>query len=100
MAQYRILYWKDIPAQVEAFEGGQRVRRPLGERFQELIDAAAMRQGLTGTDAYLEGWQTGPVLSREGSPEAVAEAVGVALEAQFEAIKAAALHPPRASSSA
>jgi hypothetical protein len=29
----------------------------LSERFQEAIDAAAMRAGLIGTDAYLEEWR-------------------------------------------
>ena len=29
----------------------------LSERFQEAIDAAAMRAGLIGTDAYLEQWR-------------------------------------------
>ncbi len=91
MAQYRITYWQTIPSQVEAFEGPERVRRLLGPRFQELIDAAAMRQGLTGTDAYLDGWRTGPVLARAGAPGDVAETVAAELEAQFEAIRAAAL---------
>ena len=91
MAEYRITYWKDIPSQVEAFEGAERVRWPLGGRFQELIDAAATRQGLVGTDAYLEGWRMGPVLSREGAPRDVAAAVAAELEARFEAIRIDAL---------
>ena len=93
MAEYRITYWKDIPSQVEAFEGAERVRRPLGGRFQELIDAAAMRQGLVGTDAYLEGWRMGPVLPRAGTPREVADAVAAEIEATFEEIRAAAMGP-------
>lgn len=93
MAQYRITYWQTIPSQVEAFEGAERVRRLLSGRFQELIDTAAMRQGLAGTNAYLDGWRVGPVLVREGAPEEVAEAVAAELEAQFEAIRAAGLDP-------
>jgi hypothetical protein len=91
MAQYRITYWQDIPSQVEASDGPERLRRLLDPRFQELIDAVAMRQGLTGTDAYLEGWRTGPVLVRDGAPGDVAETVAADLEAQFETIRAAAL---------
>lgn len=95
MAQYRITYWQDIPAQVEAFDGTERVRRPLSARFQELIDAAAMRQGLIGTSAYLEGWKMGPLLSQEGTPPEVAEAVEAAIEAQFEEIRLSALNSER-----
>lgn len=91
MAQYRITYWKDIPSQVDAFDGQTRVRRPLGARFQELIDAVAMRDGVIGTDAYLEAWRQGPVSTRPGTPEDVAAAVAADLEARFEEIRAAAL---------
>ena len=89
VAQYRITYWKDIPTQVEAFEGLERVRKPLSARFQELIDAAAMRQGLIETDAYLEAWRLGPAMTREGTPQEVAAAVIAELEARFEEIRAA-----------
>ena len=38
-------------------EGARASRVQLSERFQEAIDAAAMRAGLIGTDAYLEEWR-------------------------------------------
>jgi hypothetical protein len=66
------------------------VRRPLGARFQELIDAVAMRTGLFGTDAYLDAWRQGPVATRAGTPEEVAAAVTAELEARFEEIRTAA----------
>ena len=57
MARYQILYWKDIPAQVRVFqETGRPISRQLPDRFQQEIDARAMDEGLTGTDAYLEHW--------------------------------------------
>ncbi|HVI84527.1 MAG TPA: virulence factor, partial [bacterium] len=90
-AEYRITYWQDIPCQVDAFCGAERVRVQLGGRFQALIDAAAMRDGVVGTDAYLEGWRTGPVISRTGTPREVAEAVAADLEAQFDRIRTASL---------
>jgi hypothetical protein len=91
MAGYRITAWRDIPSLVEAFDGPQVVRHPLSPRFQELIDAVAMREGLTGTDAYLEGWEIGPPLSRAGTPAEVAEALRGELEVRFEEIRAKAL---------
>jgi hypothetical protein len=58
VAIYQVLYWKDIPAQVRVYpETGRPVSRPLAERFQIAIDARAMREGLTGTDEYLQHWQ-------------------------------------------
>lgn len=91
MAEYRITYWNDIPSQVDAFDGAERIRMPLGDRFQALIDAVAMRDGAAGTDAYLEGWRVGPVASRPGPPREVAEAVAADLEAQFAQFRAASL---------
>ena len=43
-----------------AKEGRTTARAQLSERFQEAIDAAAMRAGLIGTDAYLAEWRREP----------------------------------------
>ena len=60
MAELTVIWWRDIPAQVTAKEGRARAARELPPRFQEAIDAAAMRAGLIGTDAYLEEWRREP----------------------------------------
>lgn len=83
MARYRILRWKDVPSLVEADGDGRTVRVSLTPRFQDLIDALAMRDGATETEAYLEGWAQDAPLEREGSPEEVAAAVVEELEAGF-----------------
>ena len=57
MAELTVISWRDIPAQVTAGKGRGASRVQLSERFQESIDAAAMRGGLIGTDAYLEEWR-------------------------------------------
>jgi hypothetical protein len=51
-----VISWREIPAQVTAGKGRSAARVQLSDRFQEAIDAAAMRAGLSGTDAYLEEW--------------------------------------------
>ena len=57
MPELTVIWWRDIPAQVTARAGKQRAAVELPERFQEAIDAAAMRAGLIGTDTYLEEWR-------------------------------------------
>jgi Hypothetical protein mlr1237 len=57
MPELTIISWRDVPAQVTAGKGRTASRVQLSERFQEAIDAAAMRAGLIGTDAYLEEWR-------------------------------------------
>jgi hypothetical protein len=57
MPELTVISWRDIPAQVTAGKGRHAARAQLSERFQEAIDAAAMRAGLIGTDAYLEEWR-------------------------------------------
>jgi Virulence factor len=52
-----VIRWRDIPAQVTAGTGRGAARTQLGERFQEAIDAAALRAGLFGTDEYLGEWR-------------------------------------------
>ncbi len=91
MAKYSILYWQDIPSMVEAKDENGVHKLQLDRKFQELIDAVAMRNGLAGTDAYLEQWRRGKRVAREGSAEEVATAVKAELEAEFRTIRAAAL---------
>ena len=57
MPELTVISWREIPAQVTAGKGRQAARVQLSERFQEAIDAAAMRAGLIGTDTYLEQWR-------------------------------------------
>ena len=95
MARYRVVQWRDIPAQVEAFEGEVVIRRSLSPRFQELIDAIAMREGVSDAEAYLEGWGHGPEQERAGGAAAVADAVAAEIEAAFEATWAPRLRPLR-----
>ncbi|MBI3030509.1 MAG: virulence factor [Candidatus Rokubacteria bacterium] len=86
MATYRVISWKGIPSLVEAQDGGRTARVPLSQRFQDLIDAAAMRQGASESQAYLDGWEAGPVSDRPGSAEAVAQAIAGEFEGTFEAV--------------
>lgn len=86
MASYQILYWYDIPVQVRAGGRRDRVSEALPERFQEAVDAAAMKAKLTGSDAYTDGFLWGERLERDGSAEQVAKAVAAELAAQFEEI--------------
>ncbi len=71
---------------VEAIEGDRTFSRPLSQKFQDLIDALAMREGATEGDAYLGGWGQGPWLERAGSPDEVADGVAEELESGFEAL--------------
>ena len=94
MARYRIIHWKGIPSLVEAFDGDQLARVPLSQRFQDLIDAVAVREGASEADAYLEGWGQGPDLERPGIAREVAEQVAVELEAGFQDLVATRFLPP------
>jgi len=91
---YTILYWQEIPSLVEAKDGESTSKAQLSDRFQDLIDKAAMRRDLAGTDAYIEGFKKGPSIETEGSPEEAVRLVKDNLESQFEEIAKAALHTP------
>jgi hypothetical protein len=84
MARYRIIQWRDLPSMVEATDGDQTVRVPLSQRFQDLIDAVAMREGATESEAYLEGWAPGPDTERPGDADSVARQVAAELEDGFQ----------------
>jgi hypothetical protein len=42
---------------VTASDGRRTARAELSQRFQNAIDAAAMKAGLVDSDAYLEEWR-------------------------------------------
>ena len=96
MARYRIVQWRDLPSLVEAMDGPHTVRVPLSQRFQDLIDAVAMREGASESEAYLEGWAPGPEVERLGDAETVAREVAAELEAGFQdLVTRRMLGPPR-----
>ena len=83
MATFRVLWWGEIPSLVEAWDGDDTIRVPLSQRFQDLIDGVAMRQGAHDSDAYLEAWHQDPESERSGSAAEVASSVAAELEAAF-----------------
>lgn len=82
-ASCEIVYWRDIPAQVRTRSGRTRASVPLGERFQQAIDEAAMRAGKSGADDYLGEWRTSKPVEREGEPEAAAASLAAEIEAAY-----------------
>lgn len=57
MARVRVMYWKEIPVQVQAEDESGQSSQPLDARFQEGADSIAMLDGSAGTDAYLDAWE-------------------------------------------
>jgi len=78
-----VLFWQELPSLVRATApDGTKVSRQLPDAFQQAIDRAAMEQGLTGSDAYLEQWRWGAVEEREGSVDEAFDAVEAELLAR------------------
>jgi hypothetical protein len=57
VADLTVISWRDIPAQVVVSAEGRSVRAELSDRFQKVIDAAAMKAGLIDSDLYLDEWR-------------------------------------------
>lgn len=91
MADLIVVYWRDIPAQVLVKAGRRTERRQLDKRFEVAIDAAAMRVGMTGTDAYLEQWRRADPIAVDGDLAKAADAAVARLEAEFDKEKLKAL---------
>ena len=82
MANYQVMFWKHIPAQVKAWDEGGEVKRMLPDRFQAAIDAYAMKDGSTDMDAYLDGWHWSDRQERAGAAAEVANALVQELDGQ------------------
>ncbi len=86
MIQYQVLYWRDIPAQIKIYANRRPSSHPLSPRFQVAIDGISMREGLTGSDEYLELWQWSEKKDFDGDAETAATALVAQLEAEGDAI--------------
>ncbi len=84
MAKLTVVYWRDIPAQVIVNGENGQARKPLTSRFQEAIDAAAMRSQAHESGAYLDEWRQGDPEPCGDNPEAEAEAAGARLETAYD----------------
>jgi len=52
-----VIFWRDVPAQVKARAGRNRVSAPLPDRFMVAVDGAATVAGKTTTDDYIAEWR-------------------------------------------
>lgn len=83
MARYRVLAWRDIPTQVQvADDAGGRINRVMPRWFMQEVSRITMREGLAGTDDYLEAFAWSEWVDRPGDADAVADAVVADLAAQ------------------
>jgi len=82
VATYKILYWKEIPTQIRVEDESDTVTMMLDDRFMALVDAQAMKEGLTETDTFLDAWHWSEEMEREGSAEEVAAALKAEIEAK------------------
>ena len=57
MINIRVMYWKEIPVQVEFNQEKIRKTAQLDEKFQIAVDSIAMKDGSYGSDDYLDSWE-------------------------------------------
>jgi methionine synthase II (cobalamin-independent) len=91
MAKIAVLCWQEIPSAVEVKDAEGTKKVQLSNRFLELIDMAAMRRKLAGTDEYLMQWRKENYPDREGKAADIARAVADEIEARYDQIKKDAL---------
>ena len=84
MVDVTVVYWRDIPAQVIVGKGRRGAIKQLPERFEQAIDAAAMRLGAKDADAYLAEWRKAPPYQVEGDAADVAEAEATRIETEYD----------------
>ncbi len=70
MATIRIMYWKEIPVQVQATDEEKTTSVLLEERFQQAADSISMMDGSAGSEEYLMGWEWGKHMHIDGDAEA------------------------------
>jgi hypothetical protein len=82
-AKYQVLYWQDIPSEVKAWDDFDEIKINLDNRFAERIDISAQKQGFIQADSYMAHLRWSEEVERPGTPEEVAAAVKMEMEAKF-----------------
>jgi hypothetical protein len=82
-AKFQVLYWQNLPSEIKAWDDFDEVKISLPNRFAEMIDASAQKQGFIQADTYMAHLRWSDEAERAGSPREVAEAVKQELEARF-----------------
>lgn len=86
MAKVRVMYWKEIPVQVQAQDASAPpVSAPLDARFQQGVDAIAMFDGSMGSDDYLMAWEWHDYGDVDGTAQDAANAVAARFNQGFPA---------------
>lgn len=80
VVHYQILYWRDLPSAVKAWDDFGEVKKDLPAAFAERIDATAQKLGLTSADDYTAQLRWGEEQQRPGTPEEVFTALVKELE--------------------
>ncbi len=77
-----VIYWRDIPAQVNAQAGRDRHQVVLGGKFQRAIDRAKRKAGIYTADEDVAQWrrESRPI---EGDLAAEAQSVADAIEREY-----------------
>ena len=91
MAKVQIVCWQEIPSLVEARDEDGAKKIQLSDKFQALIDEAAMRRELAGTDAYLDEWNKTAAEEHDGDAASVVKKVADDIESRFAEIRDEAL---------
>ncbi len=71
----RLMYWKEIPVQVQITNNSETQSLPLDSRFQEAVDAISMMEGSYGSDEYLDAWEWGEYFEMFGELDNVLKSV-------------------------
>jgi Virulence factor len=100
MAKVTVMCWQEIPSAVEVRDAAGTTKLQLSQRFMELIDMAAMRRNLTGSDDYIAQWRRDRRPDREGAAADIARELVIELEAGYEALRAAVAAQPAAGAAA
>ncbi len=83
MTQTRIMYWKEIPVQVQARDDSGVVSRQLHPRFQQGVDAISMFDGSAGADEYLMAWEWGQYTDADGTASDAADTLAAHINDNF-----------------
>ena len=83
VAKVRVIYWKEVPVQVQAEDESGRISKQLDSRFQAGVDAISMFDGSSGSEEYMLAWEWGDEFEVDGEADQAVDEVARRFNERF-----------------
>ena len=82
--ELKIVYWRDIPAQILLGKGRNAIKIKLSEKFGKAIDICAMKVNAKNSEEYLKYWRKSKPINYYGDEKEAINDKAYEIEIEYD----------------